>query len=542
MADPFLEALPTTSLAGNAESAPVLERSGAMWTVMLASAVYSGSFIYKTSFVVDGVRHFSLFDDAMISMRYARNLATGYGLVWNPLGERVEGYTNPLWVLYMAVLHWLPVPASKISLFVQITGLVFLLLNLYFVRRIAHLVSDDPGQVSLGALVLTAFYLPLVDWSLQGMEVSVLTCLTSWTVWLTLRNLRTRKFSALPYAVLGVGTLVRLDMAVPFAVVWGFLWFKDRENRTLHFCFGCAILTASLMLQTGFRLWYFGDPLPNTYYLKMTGYPAILRVTRGIYVLLKFSVQMGIALFLLPFLALSLRRDLAARLLLYVFSGQLVYSVYVGGDAWEEWGGSNRYITVAMPLFFILLARALFDLSSLVRYRDPLSRLHVPAYVALILSALLSLNCIYGADALGEWALRTRPRHVSTNQAHVELAYVIREVTRPGATIAVTMAGTLPYFADRVAIDLLGKADRYVAHTPMKTFSGLRSLIWFTPGHLKWDVAHSIGSLRPDVVVSLGAFEEEAQQFVANDYRKVATRGKVFYVREGSENVRWDAL
>src|SRR3954451_10285533 len=63
--------------------------------------IYAGLFIYRTSFVIDGERYFSLFDDAMISMRYAKNLANGYGLVWNPGGERVEGYTNPLWVLYM---------------------------------------------------------------------------------------------------------------------------------------------------------------------------------------------------------------------------------------------------------------------------------------------------------------------------------------------------------------------------------------------------------------------------------------------------------
>ena len=46
-------------------------------------------------------QHRFLQDDAFISFRYARNLATGHGLVWNP-GERVEGYTNFLWTLLMA--------------------------------------------------------------------------------------------------------------------------------------------------------------------------------------------------------------------------------------------------------------------------------------------------------------------------------------------------------------------------------------------------------------------------------------------------------
>src|SRR5436189_992982 len=40
-------------------------------------------------------------DDAFISFRYAQNLAEGNGLVFNP-GERVEGYTNFLWVLLLA--------------------------------------------------------------------------------------------------------------------------------------------------------------------------------------------------------------------------------------------------------------------------------------------------------------------------------------------------------------------------------------------------------------------------------------------------------
>jgi arabinofuranosyltransferase len=63
--------------------------------ILAGYALYAGVYIYKTSFVAGGERYFVLFDDAMISMRYARNLAAGHGLVWNPGAEPVEGYTNP---------------------------------------------------------------------------------------------------------------------------------------------------------------------------------------------------------------------------------------------------------------------------------------------------------------------------------------------------------------------------------------------------------------------------------------------------------------
>ncbi len=42
-------------------------------------------------------------DDAYISFRYARNLVEGHGLVYNA-GERVEGYTNFLWTMLLALV------------------------------------------------------------------------------------------------------------------------------------------------------------------------------------------------------------------------------------------------------------------------------------------------------------------------------------------------------------------------------------------------------------------------------------------------------
>lgn len=177
--------------------------------------IYAGLFIYRTSFVVDGERYFSLFDDAMISMRYAKNLADGYGLVWNPGGERIEGYTNPLWVLYMAVIHLFPISQSKTSLLVQLTAAIFLAVNLYVVRKIALSVSDGSEPVSLGAVVLTASYLPINHWSLQGMEVGVLVLIMSLCLWGAITCMREGTFRIWPYLLLGASTCVRPDMVVP---------------------------------------------------------------------------------------------------------------------------------------------------------------------------------------------------------------------------------------------------------------------------------------------------------------------------------------
>jgi len=52
-------------------------------------------------------------DDAWISLRYARNLIEGQGLVFNR-GERVEGFTHPLWVLLDAIIVALRLPPRPV--------------------------------------------------------------------------------------------------------------------------------------------------------------------------------------------------------------------------------------------------------------------------------------------------------------------------------------------------------------------------------------------------------------------------------------------
>ena len=53
-------------------------------------------------------------DDAAISFSFARNLADGHGLVAQAGGERVEGYSNPLWVALMALWAWIGVKAHRV--------------------------------------------------------------------------------------------------------------------------------------------------------------------------------------------------------------------------------------------------------------------------------------------------------------------------------------------------------------------------------------------------------------------------------------------
>jgi len=393
-------------------------------------------------------------------------------------------------------------------------------------------------------MILTAVYIPINLWGLLGMEVSALTLIVTASVWLALRADVERRFTFWPYVLLGIGTLVRLDMVLPFATIVCFNAAVAREMRRRHVLVGFGILLTFLLAQTLHRFWYFGDVLPNTYYLKLTGYPLTLRIARGLAVTVDFIWRANVLLFLLPIVAVLLGRNRRAALLLALFLMQMLYSVYVGGDAWEL-GESNRFVTIAMPLFFILFAWSVARLGGWVNARRPHARQVVSAATAvLLMGSVFCFNVLPNQYLVPQWLLLGPAWSAVANHQMIRLSQVIRDVTTPDAVLAVVAAGTLPYFADRPAIDMLGKADRQIAHGParMLPLPGESIYTSYRPGHHKWDFQHSVVDLQPDVVYQLWLPSASDLAYMEAHYQKVAVLGDSLYLRKDSGNILWDRV
>src|SRR5439155_1209101 len=87
-----------------------------------------------------------LCDDAFISFRYARNFAHGHGLVFNPGFERVEGYSNFLWVVVLAGLDRLGLEPPRASLLLSWASTLLLWgLVVAFAARWAPRRGSSPG-------------------------------------------------------------------------------------------------------------------------------------------------------------------------------------------------------------------------------------------------------------------------------------------------------------------------------------------------------------------------------------------------------------
>lgn len=513
--------------------------------ILLGFGMYAARYIQASSFVIEGARYYNLFDDAMVSMRYAWNLAHGNGLVWNP-GERVEGFTNPLWVLFMAFWHLLPLSAPQISLAMQVSGGVFLALNLIVLYKIVQHLTVDLLALS-AALVMTAFYGPLAVWGLLGMEVSLLMLLLSLAAWFTLTLDHARHKHWL-YLLLGFSTLIRIDMTVPAVLILGFLAFTDRPNRKSHLVWGVSLLLLFLGGQTLLRYWYYGEWLPNTYTLKMTGLSPVIRIARGFWVLFELAWQMNWVVFLLPLAVFLFRRDKNIWLLALLFAGQVAYSTYVGGDAWEHRGGANRFILTALPLWFALFGVILADLRRVVESSLRLTGWKIAAShaIALILLGFSLWNANFLlADyrSIERWLLQRKPIYIESHEKYIRTALILQEITRPGAKIAVTAAGTVPYYLpDRYFIDLLGKTDKVIARQPIQSPVSLAGIADVRPGHMKWDYSYSLGKLKPDVIVQLWEEDYQSAEPYLVEYESVTIGGLPFYLRKNSSQIVWDQV
>jgi arabinofuranosyltransferase len=469
--------------------------------VAAAAALFFVAFVLRTAWGIGGRVVFVLADDAMISMTYARNLVAGHGLRWTVTGPPVEGYTNFGWTMWMALVHLFPVGDRFTSLVVMLLGAAILVANLWIVARIADRLGDDGRDLGTAAMVLTAFGFGLVFWTLRGMEVGFLALLVDGAVLLALDVARAPTLGRVAAigALLSAAVLTRSDALVGAVVVAAWLMASlPRARRWPLALVVPAALAVTVAAHTLFRWRYYGALLPNTYYLKLGGVPLWMRLGRGVDTLSDELLRGPLLVVALAAVGLSLRRR-GLGLLAALFFAQCAYSVWVGGDSWEDFAFLNRFVSQAWPSLTLLAA---FGLSRLLGAR------------LIAAAALVVLLCDGGAYK--DW-LKNGARFNQTDALMADYGMQIGAATDDGARIAVAWAGALPYFAHRDGIDLLGKCDPVIAHGPRVGA--------FYPGHDKWNLQYSIVELRPDVVALVVSHPPVDDRWLAaQGYRSLGNR------------------
>lgn len=345
---------------------------GALAWLAVFSATLHVIFIFRARFEHDGHTFFGLFDDAMISMSYARNLARGAGLVWNPGELPVEGYTNFLWTLWMALIHWLGADPRYAGLFVALSSSAAIVGTLGLAHKLVTRAGYPAQSGTAAALMITGSY-GLTYWSLRGQTAAIALLILACIFLYETAQASTRLSVWAPLcAVSACIPLVRPDgIVVPIGLTLAWLaTARTGRSRTILPLVAVWISAgAAMAAHTFFRIQYYGDWLPNTYYLKMTGVAPETRIMRGTEYLL-LEAMLCLSPLLLHF---ALPRDVRANLLdrlgpLYgVVAAQFSYFAYSGGDAWEWMMHANRFLASVWPLVACMFAVLIW---ALLEYRN----------------------------------------------------------------------------------------------------------------------------------------------------------------------------
>ena len=477
-------------------------------------------YVWRTSFLVSDTRVFSLWDDSMVSMRYARNLAAGHGLVWNPGGERVQGITNLGVTLVMALTHLLPIGAERVALACQVLALACLLGILRLLSDVTRLLTAS-AWAGVVAVAVGALCAPLALWTLQGSDVGPVTLV----LLLALQSLLSgwRADRPWPWAVftwVAVGVVVRLDLLVVGVALLavGLLTGADR----LRLAGAAALLGATAGAVLLFGRLYYGDALPNTYYLKATGAPLRLVWAVGLDDTLRLLGQ--ISPFLLVACALGLwrpaRRGPGVLACAAVVTALVLYNAVVGAD-WKRHDYLSRFVVPALPLLVALLVTACHDLAHTFVAAAPRR-----AGVLVALAALAAAPQLSPTTAWREWLQPDVPTmDRATNQKNAAMGLYFKASTEPDTRIAVHWAGVPAYFADRPCVDLLGKSDRHIARMVVNRFY---------PGHSKWDWDYVLERLKPDVIMEATRGLDRDPRFLRDYLKAMNGAGAPFLVRRDS--------
>lgn len=452
-------------------ASPRVSRSWLIVSLLVMSALFWGAGRHA-AVVIDGTRHHYLDDDQMISMRYARNLAEGHGLVWNAGGERVEGYTNFAWTMAMAGVHAAGAGDQRAALWVRaINWLLACAILLQTARLLGEL--GVGGGVAAGALLTLALSTDLLFWAINGFETTLLTALFLAALLSALDDAARQALSARTCVLAGLLPLVRTDAVDLAAATFAAALLLGARRRWRLI----ALAAVPVVLHEAFRLTYYGDWLPNTYYLKVAGRSGLLLSSLGN---LKgfaatYTVACGLALvaWLSP---LERRHRVVAALLLF----GAVRLLLVGPDIFPGF----RFLAPYLP---VLLAAAA---AGIHRLAAPGS-LQAATLTALLLSATVFNAGVSGRSRFAELVSGNGGPFVNT-----VTGVMLQRHTRPDARILVAAAGCVSYFSRREATDMLGKSDRHVARVPAAP--GGRT------GHDRFDVDWSLRD-RPDIIVSFGS-------------------------------------
>ncbi|HET9887605.1 MAG TPA: hypothetical protein VFR10_08830, partial [bacterium] len=352
-----------------------------------------------------------------------------------------------------------------------VAGTVFAMAAIFVAARLAKSLEGHWGAASMGTAALIAGCSALALWSTGGLETAMFTFFVTAGLERALAPHVAERGRAWAPLFLAAAALTRPEGAL-FFMLWMVIRIWDWKSSSValpaeepiaappsnrkpprSLVRDALLFMAPMTIYAAWKLWYFGDLLPNTYYAK-AGFTQEY-IVRGIAYTKEFFLAYG-AFGIVPALAVyaALRgglRSVEARLL-FVWLAFALYIVWIGGDVLY----THRFWLPILPIGCVLVARGL--VLALNR------RLPIAKSLAVIATIVMLVTWGMSSNWKSIQTRRDLEQHFVTNMQLT--GSWLKNHFPPGSTIAITTIGAISYFSELKVIDLLGLTDYEIAHHP----------------------------------------------------------------------------
>jgi hypothetical protein len=437
-------------------------------------------FLAAEAWLFDGDWQLPL-DDSYIHLVFARSLAAGAGLAFNP-GELVAGTTAPLWTALLGLLSALP---GSIFLWAKLAGAAAQAGTVLLVYTIARRLDLSPARAAVAAGLVAA-----CDWlvwsSVSGMEVNlfVLLMLGGIDRHLAERATAQRGGSRTPLSFLyfGLAALARPEglllpilaaadrllrpamrtpqpasSAAPAEPEGAFRLVRPTRGTVREILAGLllAILVVAPVAAVFHQI--SGSFFPTTVAAKSSGPPGLLPNLRLLSTIagILFASQPWMTLLALGGVVESVRRlggakDRGVLLALWTLALPLASAMLSSGKDLAV-GNFGRYFFPLLPCVVLLGSLALAPLSFSRLRTIAVGGLRVPLG-ALLLVLLFAPACFSLAAGLGRYLTSC----ANVRDSNVALAHWLAPRLPPGAVLAVNDVGAFKYYLPNRVLDLVG--------------------------------------------------------------------------------------
>ena len=418
-------------------------------------------------------------DDAFISFRYARNLAEHNILSWN-IDDivKIEGYTNFLWTCLIAIAIKFNIDAVIAS---KVLGIICGIGTLLVTYSLGNLIFKNSKYALLTVFLLGTNY-TFSAYMTGGLETQLQTFLISLVCLFTFKAIDEDRSSAANLILIGVfaglAILTRLDSCLIIGLFVIYLLYKNysKTGYKANFLTREILIMALpvLVLVLPWLIWkfyYYGNILPNSFYLKGTVSIFSLDVLKsGLGYIFSFfgSYQFFpfIIILFLHYKQLIKEKFLLALVIIIAF--WIAYILKVGGDFMEY-----RFFVSILPYIIILITWSITRVK-----RQWIKFVLVFAVVASSISHQFLFDKYRGIVSVEVLRNEVVGKKYSWSEAGIKLKELFGRDSAD-VVIATTAAGAIPYYSQFKTIDMLGLNDPWIAQYGEPTK-------YFRPGHNKW--------------------------------------------------------